>query len=183
MDARAWRTDGSVIEDLSDPRRAEPAFVQGERDMLEAWLEFHRTTLLVKCEGVTDAQRKRRPIPTSRLSLHGLVRHAAEGERNWFQRNLLRHTDAPFIWADAAVDDREFGPLDDADWPTDRDRWMIECASSRAAAARFELDDVGLRHGHPCSLRWIYVHAIEEYARHNGHADLIREMLDGHVGW
>ena len=177
------RPDCAVIDDLSDKRRAEPSFVLGEREMLEAWLEFHRTTLLLKCEGLSDSARKQQPVPTSRLSLHGLVRHAAEGERNWFQRNLLRNTTAPFIWADAVVEDREFAPLDGADWATDLDLWTAECAQSRAAAAALELDDVGLRHGRPCSLRWVYVHAIEEYARHNGHADIIREMVDGAVGW
>jgi hypothetical protein len=105
-----------VIEDLSDPRRIEPPYVLDEREMLEAWLEFHRTTLLLKCEGLDDAGRKRRPVPTSKLSLHGLVRHAAEGERNWFRRNLLRDGLVPFIWRDPAVEDTEFFPLDDADW-------------------------------------------------------------------
>ena len=73
-------------------------------------------------------------------------------------------------------------PLEDADWQADLDAWLGECAESRAAASRHELDDTGLRRGEPCSLRWIYVHMIEEYARHNGHADLIREMVDGAVG-
>lgn len=67
----------------------------GEREMLEAWLEFHRTTLLLKCEGLGDEGRKRRPVSTSNLSLHGLVRHMAEVERNWFRRVLLREPDAP----------------------------------------------------------------------------------------
>ena len=70
-----------MVADLDDPRRQEPASVLGERQMLEAWLEFHRTTLLLKCEGLDDAGRKRRAVPTSRLSLHGLVRHMAEVER------------------------------------------------------------------------------------------------------
>jgi hypothetical protein len=61
--------------------------------------------------------------------------------------------------------------------------WQAECASSRSAAAGHRLEDTGLRRGVPCSLRWIYLHMIEEYARHNGHADLIREMVDGSVGW
>jgi hypothetical protein len=61
--------------------------------------------------------------------------------------------------------------------------WQAECEQSRGAAARHGLDDTGLRFGEPVSLRWIYVHMIEEYARHNGHADLVREMVDGAVGW
>jgi uncharacterized damage-inducible protein DinB len=172
-----------VIEDLSDPRRVEPPYVLNERAMLEAWLEFHRTTLLLKCEGLDDAGRKTRPVPTSRLSLHGLVRHMTDVERNWFRRTLLRDAAAPWVWRDPAVEDRDFIPLDDADWAADVAAWRAECAESRAAAGAHRLDDVGLRKGEPCSLRWIYVHMIEEYARHNGHADLIRELVDGDVGW
>ncbi|HTP15855.1 MAG TPA: DinB family protein [Streptosporangiaceae bacterium] len=171
-----------MIAELDDPRRQEPAFVLGERQMLEAWLEFHRTTLLLKCEGLDDAGRKRQPVPTSRLSLHGLVRHMAEVERNWFRRVLLRDG-APPIWYDPEVPDSELVPLDDADWEADLLAWQAECEASREAAASRRLDDTGQRRGRPCSLRWIYVHMIEEYARHNGHADLIRELIDGSVGW
>jgi uncharacterized damage-inducible protein DinB len=151
--------------------------------MLEAWLEFHRTTLLLKCEGLDDEARQARPIPTSKLSLHGLVRHMAEVERGWFRRTLLSEPDTPWIWFDPAIDDSELVPLNEADWEADVAVWHGECEASRAAAARFALDDTGLRRGEPCSLRWIYVHMIEEYARHNGHADLIRELVDGSVGW
>jgi uncharacterized damage-inducible protein DinB len=172
-----------MVDELVDARREEPPFLLGEREMLEQWLEFHRTTLELKCEGLSDADRKRRPIETSNLSLHGLVRHMAEVERNWFRRALLPEPDTPPIWYDPAVEDSELVPLDDADWSTDLDVWRAECEHSRIAAAPHDLDDTGLRHGKECSLRWIYVHMIEEYARHNGHADLIRELLDGAVGW
>jgi uncharacterized damage-inducible protein DinB len=172
-----------MVEELIDPRRTEPAFLLSERAMLEGWLEFHRTTLLLKCEGLSDSQRKARPVATSTLSLHGLVRHMGEVERNWFRRCLLREPDAPPIWYDPDVDDSELVPLDDADWDSDLTTWFEECERSRVAAAQRSLDDTGLRHGEPCSLRWIYTHMIEEYARHNGHADLIRELVDGTVGW
>ncbi len=171
-----------MVDELSDPRRREPGFGLGERDMLEQWLEFHRVTLLIKCEGLDDEQRKRRPVATSLLSLHGLVRHMAEVERNWFHRVLLREPETPPIWFDPAIDDSELVPLDDADWDADLAVWHRECDDSRAAAAARGLDDTGIRRGEPCSLRWIYSHMIEEYARHNGHADLIRELVDGHVG-
>jgi hypothetical protein len=115
-----------VVEDLQDPRRTEPSFLLGERAMLEAWLEFHRTTLLLKCEGLDDAGRKGRPVPTSKLSLHGLVRHLAEVERNWFRRVLLRDSHAPFIWYDPAVEDSELVPLDGADWEADLAAWQAE---------------------------------------------------------
>ena len=171
-----------MVDDIDDARRSEPPFISPEREMLEAWLEFHRTTLELKCEGLDDAGRQQRPIATSKLSLHGLVRHMAEVERNWFQRVLLRRRDTTPIWFDPAVEDSELVPLDSADWKADLARWRDECEASRDAAAAFTLDDTGLRHGEPCSLRWIYVHMIEEYARHNGHADLIRELIDGSVG-
>jgi uncharacterized damage-inducible protein DinB len=172
-----------MVEDLVDPRRTEPPFILDERTMLEAWLEFHRTTLLLKCEGLDDETRKARPIESSKLSLHGLVRHIAEVEQNWFHRVLLRQPDLPYIWFDPAIDDSELAPLEDADWQSDLARWFAQCEVSRTNAACHTLDDTGLRHGEPCSLRWIYVHMIEEYARHNGHADLLRELVDGAVGY
>jgi uncharacterized damage-inducible protein DinB len=172
-----------VVEDLKDPRRSEPAFILGERDMLERWLDFHRMTLMLKCEGLDDHTRKARPFGTSKLSLHGLVRHMAEVERSWFHRVLLREPQTPSIWFDPAVEDSELVPLDDANWEADLAAWQAECEASRIAGAGKELDYTGIRRGEPCSLRWIYVHMIEEYARHNGHADLIRELLDGAVGW
>lgn len=185
MPARRLSAGGggaSVVEELHDPRRVDPPFVATERAMLEAWLDFHRVTLLLKCEGLDDEQRKARPVTTSLLSLHGLVRHMAEVERGWFQEVLQRQPDTPNIWADPDRPDSELVPLDGADWEADLAVWQEECERSRQAAAAHQLDDTGLRGGKECSLRWIYNHMIEEYARHNGHADLIREMLDGSVG-
>jgi uncharacterized damage-inducible protein DinB len=168
---------------LEDPRRQLPGFLLGDRQMLEAWLDFQRATLLMKCEGLDDEGRKRRPVPTSKLSLHGLLRHTAEVERNWFQRVLLGNAAATFIWRTPGVTDSELVPLDDADWDADLAAWQAECEASRRAAASRELVDTGLLDGQPCSLRWIYAHMIEEYARHNGHADFIRELVDGGVGF
>ena len=173
----------ALVGELTDSRRSEPSFMLGERAMLEGWLEFHRTTLVLKCEGLDDVQRKSRPISSSKLSLHGLVRHMAEVERGWFGKVLMRDGSKPAIWADPTNEDSELTPLDGADWEDDLAIWKRECDASRAAAATRYLDDAGLRQGDPCSLRWIYVHMIEEYARHNGHADLIRELIDGSVGW
>jgi uncharacterized damage-inducible protein DinB len=172
-----------VVEDIEDPRRQEPPYILSEREMLDGWLEFHRTTLLLKCEGLDDAGRKRRPVPTSKLSLHGLVRHMAEVERSWFRRVLTVDPALPWIWVDPAVEDSEIVPLDDADWEADLATWQAECDASRQAAAARALDDTGVRSGDAVSLRWIYVHMIEEYARHNGHADILRELVDESVGW
>lgn len=153
--------------------------------MLEGWLDFHRVTLVMKCEGLSDVQRKSRPVATSTLSLHGLLRHMAEVERSWFRRGLLSDNDAPYFWIDAKNpmnDDSEFFPLDDANWDDDLATWYAECDASREAAKDKDLDFAGSRRGNPVSLRWIYSHMIEEYARHNGHADIIRELVDGSVG-
>jgi hypothetical protein len=171
-----------VVEMLEDPRRIEPGFALGEREMLDGWLEFHRVTLLLKCEGLDDAGRKARPVPTSKLSLHGLVRHMAEVERGWFQRCFLRQGDLGPIWSDPDEPDPELVPLDEADWGADLATWQREVEAARQAAAGRGLDETGLRRGKEVSLRWIYTHMIEEYARHNGHADLIRELVDGAVG-
>ncbi len=172
-----------MVDDLKDPRRTEPAYILDERAMLEAWLEFHRATLLLKCEGIGRDALMARPVPSSRLSLHGLVRHMADVERGWFTRVLLRAPDTPHIFYDPTVEDSEMIPLDGADWESDKQAWHDECATSRNHAQRFDLDYTGQRRGEEVSLRWIFNHMIEEYARHNGHADLIREMLDGAVGW
>jgi len=143
-----------MVEDLVDPRREEPPYVLAdERAMLDAWLEYHRTTLLLKCEGLDDAQRKGRPVPTSKLSLQGLVRHMAEVERNWFHRVLLRAPDTSPIWFDPAIEDSELVPLNDADWDADLAAWQAECDDSRRAAAAHGLDDLGERRGEPVSLR------------------------------
>ena len=173
-----------MVGEIEDPRRVEPPFVLDEREMLEGWLEFHRSTLLFKCEGLDGVSLKARPIATSKLSLHGLVRHMADVERNWFTRVLMRAPDTPGLFYELGVDDdRELYPLDDADWESDLAAWQAECETSRKNAIGLSLDHTGLRRGAECSLRWIYNHMIEEYARHNGHADLIREMIDGAVGW
>ncbi|HEY5265517.1 MAG TPA: DinB family protein [Acidimicrobiales bacterium] len=171
-----------MVDDLIDTRREEPVFVLDERTMLESWLEFHRVTLELKCEGLSDEQLRRRPVETSALSLHGLVRHMAEVERGWFRRALLTQPELPRIWSTVDGPDLAFLALDNASWSTDLNVWRAECVMARAAAAEFSLNDTGMRHDQPCSLRWIYNHMIEEYARHNGHADLIREMIDGAVG-
>ena len=91
--------------------------------MQEAWLEFNRTTLLLKVRSLDDVVCKRRPVPTSMLSLHGLVRHMGEVEPNWFQRVLAAEPDAPPIWYDTEIEDSELVPLDDADWYADLAEW------------------------------------------------------------
>ena len=118
------------------------------------------------------------------MSLHGLVRHMADVERGWFQRVLARE-DSPTIFYDREVNpDGDFDDVDTADFTADLEVWRRECARSRELAAARDLDDTGIhrQHGWEVSLRWILIHMIEEYARHNGHADLLRERIDGATG-
>jgi len=170
-----------MVEGSAEQPRVRPTYVQNERELLDGWLAFHRSTLLVKCEGLTDGQRKSHPVETSLLSLHGLVRHLAETERNWFRRILLRQPDLPRIWSQP-LDGSPLVPVDDAQWEQDLETWRGECQASSEAAASRSLDDVGVWRDKEVSLRSIYLHMIQEYARHNGHADLMRELLDGSVG-
>jgi uncharacterized damage-inducible protein DinB len=173
----------TVVGDLVDPRRKEPATDLEGRALLEAWLEFHRTTLLLKCEGLEDEGRRRRPVASSKLSLHGLVRHMAEVERYWFGDVLGGQPDAPPVWPESAADDGEFEVPPQASFEDDVATWQAQCAASRATAGTRALEDAGLRQdGSRCTLWWIYLHMIEEYARHNGHADILRELVDGAVG-
>ena len=155
--------------------------------MLEGWLDYHRAMLLARCAGLDDEQRKRRPISTSLMSLHGLVRHLADVERNWFRRVVGRQPDLPPLFLSEVAPDAGWSPLERADWTADLAAWQTECAAARQEAAVHDMDEVftGPRGGRlvDCSLRWIYTHMIEEYAQHNGHADLIRELVDGTVSF
>jgi uncharacterized damage-inducible protein DinB len=164
------------------PNRTDPPYVAGEQAMLDAWLEYHRSTLAWKCEGLDDAQLRERAVPPSSLSLLGLVRHMADVERNWFRR-VLGGEDVPGIyWTDDDLDG-DFDNVDTADVQEAFATWRSECEHARRnAAAAASLEVTGQRRGESVSLRWILVHMIEEYARHNGHADLLRERIDGAVG-
>jgi uncharacterized damage-inducible protein DinB len=156
--------------------------VAGERPMLEAWLDFHRQTLLAKCAGLTADQLSQRSAPPSGLSLLGLVRHMAEVERGWFRRRV-NGEEVAFLFSSEADPDGEFD-LSQADAERDFAVYLAEVEAARQAAAGHDLDEV-FYHAHrkaDMSVRWAYVHMIEEYARHNGHADLLRERIDGAAG-
>ena len=173
-----------MTETQLPPPRIDPPFVGSERLMLESWLEYHRATLLMKCAGLTDPQLKLRSAPQSSLTLLGLVRHMADVERGWFQRTLAGQ-DVPPIFYSAEYPDGDFDLTDRADVTSDFATYADAVAACRmAAAAEPDLEAVGagLRQGREVSLRWIYLHMIEEYARHNGHADLLRERIDGSTG-
>jgi uncharacterized damage-inducible protein DinB len=157
--------------------------VADERTMLEAWLDLHRQTLLLKCAGLSAEQLRQRSAPPSTLTLHGLVRHMAEVERDWFRicfaGQAISHLYSTEAWPTADFDD-----LESADPATDFATFAEEVRRARAVTVGRSLDDTFV---HPyrdmeINLRWVYVHMIEEYARHNGHADLLRERIDGVTG-
>ena len=152
--------------------------------MLEAWLEFHRQTLLIKCSGLTADQLRQRTAPPSSLSLLGLVRHMTDVERGWFRRRVAGE-DVDFQYSSEADPDGEFDRVDEADAEQDYAIFLREIELARQAAAGRDLDETFFhsRRNTDMSLRWVYVHMIEEYARHNGHADLLRERIDGATGY
>jgi uncharacterized damage-inducible protein DinB len=158
-----------------------PPVVADERIMLDAWLDFHRDILLWKCRDVSAEDLVRRAVEPSTLSLIGLVRHMAEVERAWFRRCLAGEDSGP-IYDYTDSDDADFDDVEPAQVEADLAIFRDEVTRCREVSGGFDLDAVGSRHGRSVSLRWIYVHMIEEYARHNGHADLIRERIDGRTG-
>ncbi|WP_228920630.1 DinB family protein [Streptomyces sp. DH20] len=166
-------------------QRTEPAQNADERTMLEGWLGYHRATLAWKCEGLTDEQLRAASVAPSELSLMGLVRHMAEVERSWFRRVFAGEDAGPLYYGEADPDG-EFHPGEADTWRDAYETWQGEIEAARRTAAGHALDErsQGRHHSHsgPCSLRWIYTHMIEEYARHNGHADLIRQAIDGATG-
>jgi uncharacterized damage-inducible protein DinB len=167
-----------TVERLIPPQDA------GERQMLTAWLDLHRATLAHKCEGLSDDQLREQSVPPSSLSLLGLVRHMAEVERNWF-RPLLAGEQMAGLWAAGEVLDPEpaFDEAATADVAVAFAAWRAECDRARELTnAAASLEVTGMRGGARFSLRWVMVHLIEEYARHNGHADLLRERIDGSTG-
>jgi uncharacterized damage-inducible protein DinB len=165
-----------------DVDRAEPSDVAPERTALQGWLDYHRATLRWKCAGLTDEQLIVRPVASSTLSLLGLVRHMAEVERAWFRRRFGGQ-DLGLLYCSDEFPDGDFDLADAADAEADFAAFAAECAAADDAARDRSLDDTFLsRSGTTLDLRWIYLHMIEEYARHNGHADLIRELIDGVTG-
>ena len=167
--------------------RIDPPLIAAERESLVAWLEYHRETLAMKCEGLTAEQLCRRSVPPSTMTLIGLVRHMAEVERGWFGRCIggASEADAPPIFYDAETNiDGDFDDVDPATVDADLATWRAEIARSDEVLAQVDLDDV--RHhdrwDEDLDVRWVVVHMIEEYARHNGHADFLREAIDGETG-
>jgi uncharacterized damage-inducible protein DinB len=163
--------------------RSEPIPAGDERSMLESWLDYHRQTLLLKCAALTAEQLRQRSVEPSSMSLLGLVRHMAEVERSWFRRRFAGQ-DLEWLFCTDESPDGDFDDVDTADAERDFAVFHDEVALARQAADGHSLDETFYhqRLKLEMDLRWIYVHMIEEYARHNGHADLLRERIDGQTG-
>ena len=162
--------------------RTDPPRIGGEREMLEGWLEYHRATLLRKCSGLTDAQMRQASCPPSNLTLLGLVRHMTDVERGWFRRGVGGE-DVAFRLDYDANPEADFEDLEGADVAEALAAYREECELARAALNAAPLLDVMIPEGRrEISVRWVLLHMIEEYARHNGHADLLREAIDGATG-
>ncbi|GIM97214.1 DinB family protein [Paractinoplanes toevensis] len=163
--------------------RPDPPRSGSEREMLRVFLDFHRATLAMKCEALTDEDLRSRSMPPSTLTLLGLVRHMAEVERTWFRR-VIGGEDVPLVWSAEG----DFQAAYDATSSTRAEAfsvWEAEVTKAREIEAGAEsLDVMGHqpRWGEDVSLRFVMLHMIHEYARHNGHADFLREGVDGTVG-
>lgn len=178
-------TSATVYSDMwvdpdDDPR--EPAGTGAdERAVLLDCLRRYRLTVELKCTGLDAAQLARRSVPPSPMSLLGLVRHLTDVERGWFRRTMAGQEAPPFYYTAEDPDGDWTGAVPDAAaveaaWQA----WRHEVAfADEFVAATADLGAPG-RHGRP--LREVLVHMIEEYARHCGHADLLRERIDGRVG-
>jgi hypothetical protein len=155
----------------------------GERPMLEGWLDYQRQTLLSKAAGLTAEQLKRASVEPSNLTLLGLIRHMTEVERSWFRTRAAGDASAGDIYCTDDNLDGDFDDVAEADAEANYAAFLAEIDAVRKAAADLPLEHEFATSRRPAvSLRWVYIHMIEEYARHNGHADLLRERIDGVTG-
>lgn len=169
---------------MKDDERPEPPYAGDERSTLVGFLDFQRATLEWKCDGLSDEQLRHRSVPTSAMSLLGIVRHLAEVEQQWFRISLDGQDPSLHYWhrgPDGSDTDWEVETADVAD---SFRVWREEVELARQVVADSESLERSFDHPYDgrVTLRWILTHMIEEYARHNGHADLLREAIDGAVG-
>jgi uncharacterized damage-inducible protein DinB len=172
---------------VTNAERAMPPLDADERASLESWLDFYRATLAQKCHGLENEQLRHASVSPSPITLLGLLQHMAEVERNWFRRVLAKE-DAPPIFTPTThtgptTDDGGFNLTDDATYDGALHTWQAEIIHARRNCAAYALEDTSPFMGAHVTLRWIYTHMIAEYARHCGHADLVRERIDGSTGF
>ncbi|MBP2409381.1 DinB family protein [Brachybacterium fresconis] len=167
-----------------DPRRFGP-MTAPERETLDHWVDFYRQSLLLKIDGLDADHLCRRSVPPSTMSPIGLVRHLTEVEAYWL-REVLLEEEQPDLYCTVTSREGDFDDVDPATAAADVERYRAELVATRAAQANWtDLDGPvrGLRRGERVNLRWILTHLIEEYARHLGHLDLLREAIDGRTGY
>ena len=163
--------------------RVPPPLRGDERETLRGFLDYHRATLAMKCAGLTDAQLRLQASPPSGLSLLGLVRHMTEVERAWFRR-VIKGEEIGLVYSDSG----DYQAAYDASEATAKEAfaaWETEVAESRRvelSAESLDVEGYSAGWGEWVSLRLVMHHLIHEYARHNGHADMVREGVDGEVG-
>ncbi|OLB79730.1 MAG: Mini-circle protein [Actinobacteria bacterium 13_2_20CM_2_71_6] len=158
------------------------SLVAPEPELLRGLLDWHRSTLLVKCAGLSGEQLARAPIAQSNLSLLGLIRHLAKVERIWFRRRF-RAERIDNLYSTPDRPDADFEDVDPARAEADYARLLAEQELARRAVDGIPLDATFLdADGDEISLRLVFNHMIAEYARHNGHADLVRQCIDGVTG-
>lgn len=172
----------SLSQRWAAPGRVDPPRIAEEKVSLAAYLDFYRATVAAKCEGLSDEQLNARSADPSTMSLHGLVRHLAGVERWWFRINFA-HEDVSMLFSTDEEPDLDFDGLAD-DPASDLATWRRECEASRRIVAAAGLDDTAapVVGNERFSMRWLLLRMISEYAQHCGHADLLRERIDGATG-
>jgi hypothetical protein len=162
--------------------RPEPPLTGDDDTMLPPWLDYQRATLLWKCELLDGEALVRRSVPPSGISLLGIVRHMTIVEWHWFER-VFAGASTPQPISTDHDEDADWNDLDPVGATADMERFQRQCEVSRAIVTGAEsMDQRAVKARDAMALRWIMVHMIEEYARHNGHADFLRELVDGAVG-
>jgi uncharacterized damage-inducible protein DinB len=158
------------------------SLVAPEPELLRGLLDWHRSTLLLKCAGLSGEQLATAPLALSNLSLLGLVRHLSKVERTWFRQRFAGER-IDTLYSTPRRPDADFEDVDPARAEQDYARLLAEQEAARRAAAGASLDSTFVHaDGDEISLRLVFNHMIGEYARHNGHADLIRQYIDGVTG-
>ena len=177
--------EGVIVPDHQDERTDGP-MTGAERAVLDHWLDLYRDTVLLKIAGLDADELVRRSVPPSSMSLIGVVRHLTEVEAYWLRVVLLDEPDVPDYYCTVDRRDGDFDGVDRDSAAADVAAYRAELDITRTNAAQWtDLDSPvrGLRRNKPVNLRWILVHLIEEYARHLGHIDLLREAVDGRTGY
>jgi hypothetical protein len=163
--------------------RIEPAVTGSEPDVLLSMVEYYRGTTLMKCQGLSDEVLARRAVPASTLSPLGILRHLTLVERYWFEQVFLGRDLEPLYLREDA-EDADFNDLASSPVRDVVARYLQQCDTSRTVAREHGLDEVAARQrkGAEVNLRYIAVHMVDEYGRHCGHLDLLRESIDGATG-